>query len=48
MLKRASHVIGEIFRCKDAALALQQNDYVKMGKLMKQSHDSLRYSYNFW
>jgi len=42
MLKRASHVIGEISRCKDAALALQKNDYGKMGKLMKQSHDSLR------
>lgn len=48
MLKRASHVIGEISRCKDAALALQKNDYGKMGKLMKQSHDSLRFSPNFF
>ena len=41
-LKRARHVISEIQRTESAAAALQRSDYVEFGKLMNQSHDSLR------
>lgn len=42
LLRRARHVITEIRRTLDAAEALRDNDYEKMGKLMIESHKSLR------
>ena len=42
VFRRARHVIGEIRRCEEASLALENGDYVKFGKLMVQSHNSLR------
>jgi len=42
VFRRARHVIGEIRRCEDASLALENGDYSKFGKLMVQSHNSLR------
>lgn len=41
--KRARHVIGEIRRTEQAALALRVADYAWLGKLMNESHQSLRY-----
>ena len=43
--KRARHVISEIQRTEDAATALRHHDLVAFGKLMKQSHESLRDDY---
>jgi len=43
--KRARHVIGEITRTVEAAEALKQSDYGRFGKLMVESHDSLRDDY---
>lgn len=40
--RRAHHVISEIKRTEEAAEALRNDDYVKFGKLMNESHDSLR------
>ncbi|KAI0210734.1 Galactokinase [Lamellibrachia satsuma] len=45
VFRRARHVIGEIQRCEDASSALEKNDYTKFGKLMVQSHNSLRDDY---
>jgi len=42
---RAKHVITEIQRCEEAALALENSDYVKFGQLMVASHNSLRDDY---
>uniref|UniRef100_U5EZ50 Putative galactitol metabolic process n=1 Tax=Corethrella appendiculata TaxID=1370023 RepID=U5EZ50_9DIPT len=42
LLRRARHVITEIKRTVEAASALKQGDFVKMGKLMTESHLSLR------
>ncbi|XP_078081389.1 galactokinase isoform X1 [Mustelus asterias] len=42
---RARHVIGEIKRTTDAAKALSCRDYQEFGKLMVQSHNSLRDDY---
>lgn len=42
---RARHVIGEIERTTAAAQACKENDWVRMGELMYQSHDSLRDDY---
>ena len=39
---RARHVIGENQRCEDAAVALENGDYTQFGKLMVESHNSLR------
>ncbi|CAL1286498.1 unnamed protein product [Larinioides sclopetarius] len=42
---RALHVVSEIKRTADAVEALQQEDYVKFGALMTESHNSLRDCY---
>uniref|UniRef100_A0AAG5CNN5 Galactokinase n=1 Tax=Anopheles atroparvus TaxID=41427 RepID=A0AAG5CNN5_ANOAO len=41
LVRRARHVITEIQRTTEAAEALKANDFVKMGRLMKESHRSL-------
>ena len=41
-MKRAHHVISEIARTKAAVNALHEGDYVSFGKLMNESHNSLR------
>ena len=43
--RRARHVVGEVQRTKDAVEALQQGDIDTFGKLMTQSHISLRDDY---
>ncbi|NXD16031.1 GALK1 Galactokinase, partial [Nothocercus nigrocapillus] len=43
--RRARHVIGEIARTARAAQALQARDYRAFGKLMVESHNSLRDDY---
>lgn len=40
--RRARHVIGEIARTAQAAQALQDRDYKTFGRLMVESHNSLR------
>ena len=40
--KRARHVVTEISRTETAAKALKRRDYVQFGKLMNESHASLR------
>ena len=40
--RRVRHVITEIKRTDDAAAALERNDYTTFGKLMVDSHNSLR------
>lgn len=40
--KRARHVISENQRVLEAAAALQQGDWLKLGRLMNQSHCSMR------
>ena len=40
--KRCSHVVHENKRTLDAARALTESDLVRVGKLMRESHDSLR------
>lgn len=40
--RRARHVIGEIARTAQAAQALQGRDYRTFGRLMVESHNSLR------
>ena len=40
--KRAKHVVMENQRVLDAVIALKNNDLVKLGELMGQSHDSMR------
>ncbi len=40
--KRCSHVVRENQRTLDAARALTEGDLKKVGKLMRESHDSLR------
>ena len=42
VFNRARHVIGEIKRTTDAATALQKGDYDLFGRLMVESHKSLR------
>ena len=42
--RRARHVISEIERTTIASELLQQGDYTGYGKLMNESHESLRYS----
>lgn len=42
VVARARHVITEIKRTEEAANALKENDFVKFGKLMVESHNSLR------
>ncbi|KAL8578288.1 hypothetical protein ACOMHN_005679 [Nucella lapillus] len=43
--RRVRHVITEIKRTDDAAAALERNDYTLFGKLMVDSHESLRDDY---
>jgi len=45
LYKRAHHVVTEIKRTTDAATALKNSDYKLFGKLMKESHISLRDDY---
>ncbi|XP_059473612.1 galactokinase-like [Neocloeon triangulifer] len=45
IFKRALHVIGEIRRTEQAALALRVGDNAWLGRLMNESHQSLRYDY---
>ncbi|NXH48369.1 GALK1 Galactokinase, partial [Dicaeum eximium] len=45
VFRRARHVIGEIARTAQAAEALQHKDYKTFGKLMVESHNSLRDDY---
>ncbi|NXP62431.1 GALK1 Galactokinase, partial [Chloropsis cyanopogon] len=45
VFRRARHVIGEIARTAQAAEALQHRDYRTFGKLMVESHNSLRDDY---
>ena len=40
---RVRHVISEIKRTDEAATALETEDYNTFGKLMVESHNSLRY-----
>lgn len=40
--KRARHVVSENQRVLEAAAALQQGDWLKLGRLMNQSHCSMR------
>lgn len=42
VFRRARHVISEIARTSEAAEALQDRDYTTFGKLMVESHNSLR------
>ncbi|NXK51976.1 GALK1 Galactokinase, partial [Chauna torquata] len=44
--RRARHVIGEIERTAQAARALQDRDYSMFGRLMVESHNSLRDDYD--
>lgn len=44
-IKRARHVITEIQRTLEAANSLEANDFIKFGKLMNDSHNSLRDDY---
>ena len=43
--RRARHVVTENARTLKAASALKKNDLAEFGRLMWQSHDSLRYDY---
>ncbi|NXL75166.1 GALK1 Galactokinase, partial [Leptocoma aspasia] len=45
VFRRARHVIGEIARTAQAAEALQHRDYGTFGRLMVESHNSLRDDY---
>ena len=40
--RRARHVVGEIQRTAQAAAALSRGDYRAFGRLMVESHNSLR------
>jgi galactokinase len=42
MYRRAKHVITEIARTEKAVLALNKREYATFGKLMVESHNSLR------
>ncbi|XP_014238198.1 galactokinase-like isoform X1 [Trichogramma pretiosum] len=44
-IKRARHVITECQRTLDAAASLEANDFARFGRLMNESHDSLRDDY---
>lgn len=45
MYKRFKHVVSEIYRTVNAAEALRQKDYSLFGKLMVESHNSLKDDY---
>lgn len=42
---RAKHVVSECERVRQSVLALQNDDLFEFGKLMNESHDSLKYDY---
>jgi galactokinase len=44
--QRALHVVGEIERCTSTEQAISNEDYETVGRLMYQSHVSLRYRSN--
>ncbi|EZA56469.1 hypothetical protein DMN91_010242 [Ooceraea biroi] len=44
-VRRARHVVTEIQRTRDAAVALEEGDFQRFGRLMNESHDSLRDDY---
>ena len=46
MYKRFRHVVSEIDRTIRGAEALKNQDYALFGKLMVQSHNSLRYEFS--
>ncbi|GMR32417.1 hypothetical protein PMAYCL1PPCAC_02612 [Pristionchus mayeri] len=46
MMDRASHVVGEIARTVEAANALLDNNIILFGRLMTDSHESLRRKYS--
>ena len=43
--RRARHAVTEIARVKDAVIALRASDFATLGKLINQSHNSLRDDY---
>ena len=43
VFQRAHHVVSEIDRALDGANAFENGDYELFGKLMVESHQSLRY-----
>ncbi|XP_024874289.1 galactokinase-like isoform X1 [Temnothorax curvispinosus] len=45
IVKRARHVVTEIQRTLNAAVALEKGDFQQFGRLMNESHDSLRDDY---
>lgn len=45
LFRRARHVVTEMVRTIDAADAIKMRDYPKLGKLMQESHRSLRYDF---
>ncbi|XP_070172379.1 galactokinase isoform X2 [Polyergus mexicanus] len=45
VVRRARHVVTEIQRTQDAAIALEKGDFQLFGRLMNESHDSLRDDY---
>ncbi|XP_020291037.1 galactokinase-like isoform X2 [Pseudomyrmex gracilis] len=45
VVRRARHVITEIQRTLNAAVALEKGDFQQFGQLMNESHDSLRDDY---
>ncbi|XP_029213403.2 galactokinase-like [Acropora millepora] len=45
VFRRARHVVGEIQRTTEAARAIEKEDYQTFGKLMVESHNSLRDDY---
>ena len=47
VFQRAHHVITEIDRAVEGAKAFESGDYELFGKLMVESHNSLRYDYIF-
>ncbi len=45
VFRRARHVINENQRVMEAALALEKDDFIRLGELIFQSHESLRDDY---
>ncbi len=45
VFRRARHVISENQRVRDAILALEKDDFIRLGELIFQSHESLRDDY---
>jgi len=45
VFRRARHVISENQRVMDAVLALEKDDFIRLGELIFQSHESLRDDY---